>query len=98
MSGLPFNRDFLPPQIGYIKDEKPKVREKIYKIKEAFYDQSINVCINCDDIIYSNVEDNNFYLEKKDGKITYSGQVDWSLAMKAIRYGWMKLVKVEKAE
>jgi len=78
--------------------ENPKVRKNTYKIKESFHIPHFNTYANCEDVIYTNVGDNNFYIEKKMSGITYHCQVEWSLAMKALRSGLMELVKVEKAE
>jgi hypothetical protein len=74
--------------------ELPKVRERTYNVMHGFYSENPNVMIGIGDIIYTNVGDNNFYFEKAE--IVH--MLDWSLAMKATRYGWIELLKVESAE
>jgi len=71
------------------------VRDRSYKIVQAFYSENPNVTIGTNDVVYTNIGDNNFYLEQNNDSIH---TLDYSLAMKAVRYGWMELVKVERAE
>jgi hypothetical protein len=75
---------------------KPQVREKSYMVKRAFRAQHFNTDADLEDTIYKNVGDNNFYLEKKMTGMTYHCEVEWSIAMKTLRYGWIELEKVEE--
>lgn len=77
---------------------KTQVREKSYTVKIPFRVPHFNTNADLEDTIYKNVCDNNFYLEKKMTGMTYHCEVEWSLAMKAVRYGWIELVKVEEPE
>jgi hypothetical protein len=72
-------------------------RERIYKVIQVFYSEYPNVVINTSDVVYTNVGDNNFYLEQKKNT-TVIHILDWDLAKKAIRYGWLELLKVESDE
>lgn len=77
--------------------ELTKVRERTYNVIHGFYSENPSVTIGPDDIIYTNVGDNNFYFEQRRKADTVH-TLDWSLAMKAIRYGWIELLKVESDE
>lgn len=69
-------------------------RERIYRIVKVFISESPSVIADINDMMYTKLGDNNFYIEKADGRIY---QLDWSLGMKAVRYGWVELVKVENS-
>jgi hypothetical protein len=77
---------------------KPPVLEKSYIVKKSFQVPHFNTYVDLEDTIYKNIGDNNFYLKKKMTGMTYHCEVEYSLAMKAVRYGWIELVKVEDAE
>jgi len=96
---------FIPPYFaGHIPScdpvslmAKPKIREISYKVKESFPIPHFNTLAELADTIYKNVGDNNFYLEKKMSGMTYHCEVEYDLAMNAVRCGWIELVKVEEA-
>jgi hypothetical protein len=73
-----------------------QIRNRSYKIISGFCSEHPSVIIGTNDIVYTNVGDNNFYLEQKLNAIIQT--LDWSLAKKAIRYGWIELLKVESGE
>jgi hypothetical protein len=71
-----------------------QIRKRTYKVIQGFYSEYPSVTINTSDVVYTNVGDNNFYLEQKRNA-TVIQTLDWALAKKAIRYGWLELLKVE---
>lgn len=75
---------------------KPYIREREYKVTKGFYLENRSVTAEPEDIVYLNFGDNNFYLEKIKTKRIYT--LEWSFGMKAVRYGWVELVNVEKPE
>jgi len=83
--------------------------DKVYNVVKAFASETPSVIADVNDIVYTKSGDNNFYLEKsnsgsstpcklrqKNNERIY--QLDWSLGIKAVRYGWVELVKVENSE
>ena len=71
----------------------PQIRDRIYNVIHVFYSDCPSVTVGINDIVYTNIGDNNFYLEQKRNAVIQT--LDWALAKKAIRYGWLELLKVE---
>lgn len=72
-----------------------ETKDKVYNVIKAFASETPSVIADVNDTVYTKSGDNNFYLEKNNERIY---QLDWSLGIKAVRYGWVELVKVENSE
>jgi hypothetical protein len=91
-----FDPDRVPSCDSIELMAKSPVREKSYIVLRLFEIPPFETFAEVDDIIYTNVGDNRFYLEKKMTGMTYYCEVEWSIVMRALKYGWIELEKVEK--